>query len=380
MRIFTFLTTLLLATSLSAQQLPEGSRQLYYGMRQYESYGAYRKQFTIYEHQGKNYLCRELDFSGAKSIIVSDDDIAENAPYVNIPLTKRQVKTLRKTLGQIQFNKLAQECREEEQQFKNAVRIADSIKYAPKITVNENGDTLILLTAKERPPLRYHEPSQWQQDITWDNAVPDVHEKGTFSVHDKDPNTWNNNGHPARNAYLRAIDSFHATLHDMVFQYKRKHAHEDEMTSYTYHLSGGMRMLIRNGKNVRQGSEVGVFRRNGQWYVFGYVDEQEDTVAISQAEVRRIEEMVNKLDFTAMNPKAKPGEEVVRSDVSDAPSWRVIITFQTLDTIHEGDTRGAGFVEPAWMKEAYDKLLRQINDINLLLQSKLNLPWQKVLF
>ena len=365
----TFITLLLalVATALHAQRLPEGARQLYYGERSYERYGMQRHTFTIYQHQGKTWLQRTQGFSGAAEFVADADAIARNARLVTMPLTDKQLKSIARQLANARFLTLYEAYQAEQTAYEAAQQEAVEQYQARNIKkiVNAKGDTLLV---RRMQPLQqrmsYYPPARWQQDISWDGVAPALHGNGTYSNLDKDSANWTI-GHPARYAYMRAIDNFHALLNDMVYRYKLKHPYEDEFYTYRYYTSGGM-MLRRtvDGRTVRTGSGIELNEKNGQWYVCSYVGELEDTARVDDNVARRVLNKVLKLNTQAIKPELKTGEKMVKSMVSDGGFWSMTARFHTRENIVAEDGIHESIIEPKWAAKDYQKLMKDIESIN----------------
>lgn len=336
-------------------------------MRSYERYGMQRHEFYIYEYQGKTWLKRTQGFTGALEIVVDEEGIARNARNVTIPLTNSQLKTIRQQLTEGHFSSLYEAYKAEQTAYLKALKEATDAfnNRQRKIVVTAKGDTLYTLSERKQERRdNYYPPAQWQQDICWEGVASNMHSYGKYSYLDRDSTNWTI-GHPARDKYLEALNDFHTTLDDMVYRYKQKHPYQDEFYTYNYYINGGM-MLRRNadGQTVRAGSGIQLTQRKGQWYVYGYVEEQEDTALVEPEVAQRVLDKVLKLNTEAMNPKLKAGEKLLKSEVSDDAFFSMTALFHTRERIVVEDGRRSNIIEPKWAAKQYLKLKKDIDAIN----------------
>ncbi|MBR4390229.1 MAG: hypothetical protein IKT00_13790 [Prevotella sp.] len=366
-----FLLTLLIFVGIStkAQEIPDGATLRYYGERSHERYGLTRQYFTIYEQAGATFLVRRQMFTGAEEIVQDIDGIARNAEKVTMPLTSRQVKTIRKALKKARFPELLQTFLAEQQTYEQYVK-AYMAQFEPRLL--PPGDTTRQLIQRPKEHVQFHAPSHWRQAISWPGTLEGYESTHTFYTTPTYDDNWTS-GHPARDRYLTALDAFHQQLNDMVYAYKMQHPYEGEIQSYRFSTSGGMMMLIVDGKRVRRGTEINLRKKDGQWLVCGYVNEQEDTVQVGPEVIQHVEELVNALDFSALHPQFKDNEEVVKVEVDDGISWSLQISCHTRKTISEWGTFGETYFEPKRAGKAYDAFMKGVESINEYLGGKLHI-------
>ena len=152
----------------------------------------------------------------------------------------------------------------------------------------------------------------------------------------------------------------------MVYEYKMQHPYEGEIRSFSFRTSGGMlRHIAPDGRILRQGSNIVIREKDGQWYVFGYVGEQEDTVKVGPEVMAHVEELFRAYDDRGLHPVFADGEKVLRTEVDDGISWQAVVSFNTREGILESGTFGESYIEPKWAREAYDgqmQVFRAVND------------------
>lgn len=145
--------------------------------------------------------------------------------------------------------------------------------------------------------------------------------------------------------------------------------------SYSYHLSGGMmRYMSRDGREVRQGMEISIAQKNGEWYVSGYQNEDEQSVKVSPKVAKRVKKMLKKIKWTDLHPQ--PVDGMIKVEVSDGRMWRVRAHLSEGKNILESGTELEGYAEPKKLKKAYDKVIRQIDEINDYLMGFLTIEWK----
>ena len=372
-RIFFSLVMLLAMQTAGAIYLPTGAKQLYYGAERYESYGMYYHTFTIYEHQGKTYLVRTQSFSGALAVIVSKEDLARDARYVKVPLTAEQVKKIQQAIIDARFIEKIAAYDQEESQYKEAVRLQEEKeKEASKVVLDDG--RVIYREIQKRNDMHYHQPTMWDVKADWAGVGTGIKSYGEFYNNEKAPDTWTGNGRPARKEVMAAVHSVNSLLSSMAYDYKYRHPEENELTDYCYTTSGGMQMLMRDGKKVRQGTKICFEFDKGIWRVTGYVNEQEDTVIVGDDVVRKMEKMTKNLNLYPLTSDYAKGKAHLKSEVSDGVSWHLAMFYFTQEGHNYYGTIGEGYLEPKSMAKAYKRALADMEKVNKYLWSLLHLP------
>ncbi len=345
--------------------IPTGAKVLYHGERRYERYGLVEHAFTVYELDGKTWLRREQWFSGSEETVSDKEGIARNACEVTMPLSAKQVKTLRKALKKARFAQLAKSFTAEEQQYQQFLAEIEKERSTAKKVVNEKGDTVYVLPEKPRDPLRFYQASRWSHDIDWAGTVEGLHTDCRFYVEPSPSDTWSA-GHPCRDRYVDALDRFNQQLDRLVYDYKMQHPFEGEIRSFMFSTSGGMMMHIGpGGRMLRQGSRVEIYENDGQWLVCGYVNEQEDTMKVGREVIAHVEELFGRYDQKALHPVFAEGEEVIKSEVDDGIQWNLQVSCHTRESIMESGTFGETYHKPERAGMAYDaqvELFRTIRE------------------
>ena len=346
-------------------EIPTGAKVLYHGERRYERYGLVEHAFTIYELDGKTWLRREQWFSGSEETVSDKEGIARNAREVTMPLTSKQKKSIRKWLKHARFASLASDYQAEQEAYERYTKAYEDSLHHPHAQVNEQGDTVYMVLARPRQELRYHQPSSWRQTVAWAGTLQGIQTSCIFYNPPLQADTWTE-GHPCRDRYLEALDRFHGQLDKMVYEYKMQHPYEGEIRSFSFRTSGGMlRHIAPDGRILRQGSNIVIREKDGQWYVFGYVGEQEDTVKVGPEVMAHVEELFRAYDDRGLHPVFADGEKVLRTEVDDGISWQAVVSFNTREGILESGTFGESYIEPKWAREAYDgqmQVFRAVND------------------
>lgn len=374
MRTTILLLMTLLVIGTRAQELPEDATLRYYGERSHEKYGLTRHNFTIYEQAGTTYLMRHQDFTGSTEIVLDNDGIARNAADVTMPLTSRQVKSIRKALKKAHFDVLAQAFQAEQATYDAHVKAYDEERSKAQMVVTDRGDTLYRVPLEPTQRLHYHGPSHWRQTINWPGAMEAFLSEHTFYITPTIDDNWTD-GHPARDQYLAALDAFHQQLNDMVYAYKMQHPYEGEIHSYAFTTGAGYGRYKYGAKH--QGSKICLEEIDGRWVVDGYFYEQEDTVAVGPEVVRRVEEMFRQLDFSILHPTfTEKDGEVIRVEVTDQGEERLSVSFRTRESLFESVPRMEGYMKPEWAAKAYKALVKGINDINVYLWNFLSIKFK----
>ena len=345
--------------SAKAQTLPAGATLLYHGERSFERYGLARHNFTIYEEGGTTYLMRHQYFSGSLEIVIDNDGIARNAREVTMPLTSRQVKSIRKALKKARFQELLQAFLAEQATYDQYVKAYMS-QFEPRIAAP--GDTVCRIVELPKRHLQYYPPSHWRQTVDWPGTVKPFESEHIFYITPTYDDNWTA-GHPARDRYLAALDAFHQQLNDMVYAYKMQHPYEGELRSYEFTVGPGYGGHKNGAKH--QGTKICLENIDDQWVVDGYLYEREDTVAVGPEVVHHVEEMFGRLDFSILHPTfTEKDGEVIRIEVSDRGAEMLSASFRTRENMREYVPLMEGYMEPEWAAKAYKALVKGINDIN----------------
>lgn len=146
--------------------------------------------------------------------------------------------------------------------------------------------------------------------------------------------------------------------------------------SYTYSLSGGMTMLIRDGHHVRQGTEISIMRKGGEWYVSGYHDEEEQSVKVSRKEAKRVKKMLKKIKWADLHPK--PVEGMIKNMATDSKHWTLEVTNLSGKDIRESGNEHEGYAAPKNIKKAFDTVIRRIDEVNDYLMGFLTINWGRL--
>lgn len=369
--VFILALLMLFGVGVKAQELPEGATLRYYGERSFEQYGLSRQSFTIYEQAGTTYLMRTQLFSGALEMVIDIDGIARNAREVTMPLTSRQVKSIRKALKKSRFPELLQTFLAEQQTYDQHVK-AYMAQFEPQLL--PPGDTTRQLIQRPKEHIQFHAPSHWQQTVSWPGTLEEYESTHSFYITPTYDDNWTD-GHPARDQYLAALDAFHQQLNDMVYAYKMQHPYEGEIRSYAFTTGAGYGRYKYGAKH--QGSKICLEEIDGRWVVDGYFYEQEDTVAVGPEVVRRVEEMFGQLDFSILHPKfTEKDGEVIRTEVTDQGAEMLSVSFNTRESMFESVPRLEGYMKPEWAAKAYKALVKGINDINVYLWNFLSIKFK----
>lgn len=334
--------------------IPTGAKVLYHGERRYERYGLVEHAFTVYELDGKTWLRREQWFSGSEETVSDKEGIARNAREVTMPLTSKQKKSIRKWLKHARFASLASDYQAEQEAYERYTKAYEDSLHHPRAEVNEQGDTVYVVLARPRQELRYHQPSSWRQTVAWAGTLEKLQISCVFYDPPLRADTWSG-GHPARDRYLAALDRFHGQLDGMVYEYKMRHPYEGEIRSFQFRTSGGMMMHVGpDGRRLRMGSNVEIFEIDNQWYIRGYVNEQEDTMKVGREVIAHVEELFGRYDQKALHPVFAEGEEVIKSEVDDGIQWNLQVSCHTRESIMESGTFGETYHKPKRAGMAYD--------------------------
>ena len=371
--VFFLALLMLFGVGVKAQELPEGATLRYYGERSFEQYGLSRHSFTIYEQAGTTYLMRTQNFSGALEMVIDIDGIARNARKVTMPLTSRQVKTIRKALKKARFPELLQTFLAEQQTYDQHVK-AYMAQFEPRLL--PPGDTTRQLIQRPKEHIQFHNPNHWQQAVSWPGTLEGYESTHTFYITPTYDDNWTD-GHPARDRYLTALDAFHQQLNDMVYAYKIQHPYEGEIRSYQFTVGAGFGGHKHGAKH--QGTKICLEEIDDRWVVDGYIYEREDTVTVGPEVVRRVEEMFGKLDFSILHPTfTEKDGEVIRIEVTDQGAETLSADFRTRESMREYVPMLEGYMKPEWAAKAYKALVKGINDINEYLWGKMKIEKGKL--
>lgn len=146
--------------------------------------------------------------------------------------------------------------------------------------------------------------------------------------------------------------------------------------SYTYSLSGGMMMLVRDGRHVRQGTEISIMRKGGEWYVSGYQDEEEQSVKVSRKVAKRVKKMLKKIKWADLHPT--PVEGMIKNMTSDSRYWTLEVINLSGKDIRESGNEHEGYAAPENIKKAFGTVIHRIDEVNDYLMGFLTIKWERL--
>lgn len=133
----------------------------------------------------------------------------------------------------------------------------------------------------------------------------------------------------------------------------------DGFHRYTYSSDGHTPM--------RRGTKICLSLVHGNWYIYGYMNEREDTVMVTEKEALKVDKMIRKVDWEAFHPEAD--ERLVKSECDDCIQWSVNACTFRGECHVESDGEMSGYIEPEKAARRYHAAMRRIHKINRYLFS-----------
>ena len=133
---------------------------------------------------------------------------------------------------------------------------------------------------------------------------------------------------------------------------------------YNYKTFGGFQRIMHasDGRIVRQGTQISISLIRGEWYIYGYMGEKEDTVMVTEKEALKVDKMIRKIHWEAFHPETE--ERLLKSDCDDCVQWSVYACTFRGDCHQESDGVMNRYIEPIKVAKNYDAAMRRIHKIN----------------